>query len=286
MAFSNVNGTISHLSITEGTGSEREQVRADEYGEGMLNIKDRGYIDYNGEPLYASRSQFHLTRYRTNVQGTVIMAVDGETGANLDELIEKAPFCELPDNIKSEYIDMLIKRINDSGNEVIARVVRVRTPDGEFSYYGTNLPMDKKTAKAVYLLYRWRWGGSVLTFKALQSRDGMRSINSSLLDVILTFMLGNILTYSFKQLVATVAKRIAKSEVSFSILRIHTVLEATDVLIKSFTNGVRSSIYRAIHKQLDRILESCTRKEASLRDKQTFKDLPTVVKTIDDLVNG
>ncbi len=45
-----------------------------------------------------------------------------------------------------------------------------------------------------------------------------------------------------------VAKRIAKSEVSFSILRIHTVLEATDALIKSFTNGVRSSIYRAIHK--------------------------------------
>ena len=47
-----------------------------------------------------------------------------------------------------------------------------------------------------------------------------------------------------------VAKWIAKSEVSFSILRIHTVLEATDALIKSFTNGVRSSIYRAIHKQL------------------------------------
>ena len=286
MAFSNVNGTISHLSITEGTGSEREQVRADEYEEGMLNIKDRGYIDYNGEPLYANRSQFHLTRYRTNVQGTVIMAVDGETGESLDELIGKAPSCEIPDNIKSEYIDMLVKRISDSGNEVIARVVRVRNPDGEFSYYGTNLPMDKIPAKAVYLLYRCRWEGSELTFKALQSGDGMRTINSSLLDVIITFMLGNILTYSFKQLVATVAKRIAKSEVSFSILRIHTVLEATDALIKSFTNGVRSSIYRAIHKQLDRILESCTRKEASLRDKQTFKDLPTVVKTIDDLVNG
>ncbi len=46
MAFSNLNGTISHLAITEGTGSEREQVRAEEYGEGMMNIKDRGYIDY------------------------------------------------------------------------------------------------------------------------------------------------------------------------------------------------------------------------------------------------
>ena len=78
--------------------------------------------------------------------------------------------------------------------------------------------------------------GSELTFKILQSGDGMRTINSSLLDVIITFMLGNILTYSFKQLVATVAKRIAKSDVSFSILRIHTVLEATDALIKSFTN--------------------------------------------------
>ena len=55
----------------------------------MLNIKDRGYIDYNGEPLYANRSQFHLTRYRTNVQGTVIMAVDGETGESLDELMGK-----------------------------------------------------------------------------------------------------------------------------------------------------------------------------------------------------
>lgn len=83
--------------------------------------------------------------------------------------------------------------------------------------------------------------GSELTFKALQSGDGMRKINSSLLDVILTFM--NILTYCFKQLVATVAKRITKSQDSFSILRIHTVLEATDELIKAFTRGVRSSIY-------------------------------------------
>ncbi len=71
----------------------------------------------------------------------------------------------------------------------------------------------------------------------------MRTINSSLLDVILTFMLGNILTYFFKQLVATVAKRIAKSQDSFRILRIYTVHEATDKLIKAFTRGVRSSIY-------------------------------------------
>lgn len=85
--------------------------------------------------------------------------------------------------------------------------------------------------------------GSELTFKILQSGDGMRTINSSLLDVILTFMLGNILTYCFKQLVATVAKRIAKSLDSFSILRIHTVHEAKDKLIKAFTRGVRSSIY-------------------------------------------
>lgn len=84
------------------------------------------------------------------------MAVDGETGESHDELIGKAPSCEIPDNIKSEYIDMLVKRTSDSGNEVIARVVRVRTPDGEFSYYGTNLLMDKIPAKAVYLLYRCR----------------------------------------------------------------------------------------------------------------------------------
>lgn len=70
----------------------------------------------------------------------------------------------------------------------------------------------------------------------------MRTINSSLLDVIITFMLGNILTYSFKQLVASVAKRIAKSEDSFSIIRIHTVLEVTGAIIKAFTKGVRSSI--------------------------------------------
>jgi hypothetical protein len=65
-------------------------------------------------------------------------------------------------------------------------------------------------------------------------------------------MLGNILTYSFKQLVASVAKRIAKSEDTFIILRIHTVLEATDALIKAFNNVVRSSVYRPIHKQLTR----------------------------------
>lgn len=37
---------------------------------------------------------------------------------------------------------------------------------------------------------------------------------------------------------------------------------------------------------INRIIESCTIREASKRDKQAFKDLPTVVKTIGNLING
>lgn len=87
-------------------------------------------------------------------------------------------------------------------------------------------------------------------------------------------------------MVASVAKRMAQANGSFSILRIHTVFELSEKIIRAFLNGTRSSIYDVLNKEKDRIIESCTRKEASKRDKQTFKDLPTVVKTISNLINS
>ena len=36
VAFSNLTGAISHVTITEGSGSERAQVRAEEYAKGTL----------------------------------------------------------------------------------------------------------------------------------------------------------------------------------------------------------------------------------------------------------
>ena len=73
MGFSNAKGVISHLTITEGTGSERAQVRAEEYGAGLKNTLDLGYVNYDGELNYNRRNQDYLIRYRTNVQETVIM---------------------------------------------------------------------------------------------------------------------------------------------------------------------------------------------------------------------
>lgn len=78
-------------------------------------------------------------------------------------------------------------------------------------------------------------GVSEHTFKALQSGNGMRAINSSIKDIIVTFLLGNLLTYTFKQMVASVAKRIAQANGSFSILRIHTVFELSEKIIRAFT---------------------------------------------------
>ena len=114
----------------------------------------------------------------------------------------------------------------------------------------------------------------------------MRAINSSIKDIIVTFLLGNLLTYTFKQMIASVAKRISKANGSFNILRIHTVFELSEKIIRAFLNGTRSSIYGVLNKEKDRIIEFCTRKEASKRDKQTFKDHPTVVKNIDNLIKG
>lgn len=275
VAFSNLTGAISHVTITEGTGSERAQVRADEYAKGTLFTTDRGYIDYDGENDYSTRNQFHLIRYRDNIQGVITEAYDGITMAPIPELIGESPSCELSSTVSAEYIEMkVVRKVEDYP----VMVVRVRTPEGNSSYYGTNMSKDLVPAKALYLLYRCRWEGSEHTFKALQSGDGMRAINSSIKDIIVTFLLGNLLTYTFKQMVASVAKRIALANGSFCILRIHTVFELSEKIISAFSNGTRSSIYNVLHKEKDRIIESCTRKEASKRDKQTFKDLPTVVK--------
>lgn len=60
-------------------------------------------------------------------------------------------------------------------------------------------------------------------------------------------------------MVASVAKRIAKANSSFSILRIHTVFELSEKIIRAFSNGTRSSIYDVLHKEKDRIIEFSTR---------------------------
>ena len=74
VAFSNLTGAISHVTITDGTGSERAQARA-------LFTTDRGYIDYDGENDYSTRNQFHLIRYSDNIQGVITEAYDGITMA-------------------------------------------------------------------------------------------------------------------------------------------------------------------------------------------------------------
>lgn len=81
VAFSNLTGAISHVTITDGSGSERAQARADEYAKGTLFTTDRGYIDYDGENDYSTRNQFHLIRYSDNIQGVITEAYDGITMA-------------------------------------------------------------------------------------------------------------------------------------------------------------------------------------------------------------
>ena len=186
---------------------------------------------------------------------------------DIPELIGESPSCELSSTVSAEYIEMMVVR---KGEDFPVMVVRVRTPDGNSSYYGTNMSKDLVPAKALYLLYRCRWEGSEHTFKALQSGDGMRAINSSIKDIIVTFLLGNLLTYTFKQMVASVAKRIALANGSFSILRIHTVFELSEKIIRAFSNGTRSSIYDVLHKDKDRSIESCTRKRSQQKRQTNF----------------
>lgn len=71
MAFSTLNGAISSVTITDGTGSEREQIRAEEYAEGTQFTVDRCYMDYESENDYSERHLFHLERFRDNIQGVI-----------------------------------------------------------------------------------------------------------------------------------------------------------------------------------------------------------------------
>lgn len=84
--------------------------------------------------------------------------------APIPELIGESPSCELSSTVSAEYIEMkVVRKVEDYP----VMVVRVRTPEGNSSYYGTNMSKDLVPAKALYLLYRCRWEGSVHTFKAL-----------------------------------------------------------------------------------------------------------------------
>ena len=127
------------------------------------------------------------------------------------------------------------------------------------SFHTTELTFSwTKSLQKQSIFYRCRWERTELTFKALQSGDGIRTINLSLKEIILTFMLGNVLTYFFKQLIATVVKRLSKATGSFSILRNHTAMEVAEQRIRAFTRAENSRIYSNLNRCKDKILEDCT----------------------------
>ena len=287
--FSNATGSFSHIDITEGVGSERASVNAELYPAGTLFIMDRGYIDKVAEEKYGQRGQFYIVKYRTNCQGEVISATN-EKGEEVECLYGSAPSAALPDNRTDKWIDMVVKRPDD---DTCFRLIRVRNigkdadhENNEWSYYATNLPATHVNAFAVYLTYRCRWAGSEHSFKCLQSGNGMRAINSSDKVIMLTFILGNILSFIFKNIIAIIIKRIYKFEAigHFSLIRIHLKMICSTPLLRALYKGTRSTIYFHIGKIKDKIIRACTRKPASKRDIENYKDLPTVCQIIGGLL--
>lgn len=288
-AFSNATGTFSHIDITEGVGSERGCINASDYPRGTLFIMDRGYIDYAEEEGYTNRGQYFLVKYRTNCKGEIIIATN-ENGAELTYLKGESPSCELPDSCKDNYIDMVVRHEKEN---TCVRLIRVRNigkdanqESNEWSYYATNLPITHVPAFAVYLTYRCRWVGSEHSFKCLQTGNGMRTINSSNKVINITFILGNILSFLLKTVIVNLVKRIYKYEFKgqLSLLRVHLKLILSIQLLRAFCNGSRSTIYYQLKKLKSKILRSCIRKTASKRDIESFKDFPTVSRTIDNLL--
>lgn len=274
VAFSLVSMSFVYIEVTGACGNEKAQVLAERFHNSLL-IMDRGYV--NDELEFTIRhtngNQF-IIKGKRNMAGCVIQAFR-EDGKRRDKYIGMK-VSELPKNVN---LDLDVQLSDGQIVRVIQRTKTVsRKNDCPVTILRTSLTRAQASLEQVFQLYRVRWQVE-LCAKSLKSGNALHSINSSKLNVILSFINISLLASLSKLYYGL--KTIIKRELGWlSLLKLQcsgNIFATLFPRLVSRSRNIRAQIFKEL---ADFIEGCCLRSEPSQRDSSLHKDLPTLIEHI------
>ena len=183
VAFSLCKMSFEYIQVTEACGNEKEQVLPERFHNCLL-IMDRGYVADTLEDRISNtnRNKFRI-KGKLNMAGTVLKAFDVNgrsrpkyTGRKVSQLL-KHLHLDLDVKLKNGQIIRVIQHVKTKSRKNTSPVTILRT----------NIPRKSIDLNQLFLIYRLRWQVELYA-KCLKSGNSMQSLNSEILDVILSFI--------------------------------------------------------------------------------------------------
>lgn len=283
----NVSSTcIERIDITEAVADEREHMHLEMLRDCLL-LADRGLVSAEWEhAMYEAGVKFIFKGKANIATETVIEAYDGK-GNPLPDLIGKRygdakelfPEGDLDVLVRNSYGDLIRIVRQENPNQASARDGS-KSDNQQFVYLRTNLLRDKAELWQLFEAYRWRWNVE-FCYMMLQQGDALQSINSGKKEIILEFILFNLMAWMAKCYVALCALIKAKKDLfHISMIKVHMKHLVFDDLLRGLGRVGKSRMYDLIKKSIKDILEYCVRSHASQRDIDKGKNYPALTAKI------
>ena len=276
IAYSVVKATYEYVTVTEGVGSEREQVLLEQF-HNCLIIMDRGYVDDDLEDaIIASGNQF-IIKGKKSMACKIKRAIDTDKNV-VDTTLVGTKVSKLP--YKGNY-DCQVEKKNGSVIRVIKTHHATDNEEDKNTILRTSLNVKGVDIKVIYQLYRIRWQIELFN-KCLKSGNGLLAINSTKKTIVMQYILFSLIVALLKTYAAFKAQARHEDE-WLSLLKVHTdkgLCKVFGNFICCFITHGRSSIFQKFKELQDNIVEICPRSEISERDRSKLKDLPLLIEKV------
>lgn len=320
VAYSLFKQTIEFVEITEAVGNEKACVHPERF-HNCLIIADRGYISEELEKSLAENNNYFIIKGKSNTAGSITSAKDLQ-GNSLPEYLGKK-VSNLPDNVNADLSVSSASGHNFRVVHHVNPLKDTNEDKDSFSNLRTNIPENVMNAEQIYLLYRIRWQIELFN-KANKSGNCLQSINSADYNIVLSFILLSLILSTLKSIYGVEAMSLLKekqditqeissetmstddenendntdnsqvdknsSKNSFlsrtlSLLKLHCKHSVFEKFFSCLMKNKLATIYENVKELCRNIIRYCLRTSPSVRDRDSYRDLPTLIQKILDLSN-
>lgn len=262
-----------HIDITGVCESERTHVPFSQF-HNTLFIMDRGYESAQLEDEIALSGNYLLIRGKKSTAGGIIFLSDCYAQViqhkykGLSVKTVDLPEFDADVEFKGCHQIRIIKcQIKDpkSGNKIT-------------SYFRTNLSRQRLGARQCGCLYRLRWSIELLN-KICKSYNGMSTVNSSKVHIILEFLLLSLLTTLFKTIMAHLSMSKYKQEF-ISMMKDHALSKQFEILLSALISSSKRKISQIVKELLEHIADNCVRLKPSRTNRALVKGYPVLLDKI------
>lgn len=279
-AYSLIRHNFTSIDFTEAVENEREHLNPELLARKCI-VGDRGYISEDLEEELLSNHADFIIKGKKNMTSGIIVEAYGDNNRKLDDFIGKnygniKTACndqELDVTVKTKkgHLVRIVRQVNPNTKSTRKGKDDTNVNEDSYVYLRTSITRDRLTLKELFAGYRLRWGCEFL-FEALQQGNCFKSINSSNMNVIFTFILMNIISFLLK-LYMTLQTSIdsKKNLCSFSILKTNTKFEVFNEFFGSFGFLKKTQFYLVMKRTKEKILQYCCISHVSKRDIKAGK---------------